>query len=140
MTPRHLLALLALSLIAIVGCAVQAPPAEDAHAHAGGHDHAHGGGADFEVAGEALVSFKRDVAPVLRLHCAGCHTAPALDAAVPAFFDAAGNPDHAVVQAHAGLMLLELQTGRMPKGKPDSVPADQFRTLDVWAASGAPDN
>lgn len=136
MAPRRAFAPFFLALAALVGCAVQAPPSESPHAH----HHPQAGGETFVAGGEALVSFKRDVVPVLRLHCAGCHTAPTAEADAVALFDAAGNPDHAVVQAHIGQMLLELQTGRMPMGEPYSVPPEQFRLLDVWGASGTPEN
>lgn len=136
MPPRSALAPLWLTLACLAGCALQTP-AENPHAN---HHHTDAGGGGFVVGGEARVSFQRDVVPVLRLHCAGCHTAPGPGAEALAIFDAAGNPNHAVVEARVGQMLLEIQTGRMPEDKPNSVPPAAFRALDVWAASGTPDN
>ena len=95
-------------------------------------------GERFSVGGSAKVSFGKDVVPVLRRHCAECHTGSCGNGV--AFFDAAGYPTHRAVERHAGQILLSLQTGRMPAGRPYAIPSDQFRLLDVWAASGAPDN
>lgn len=92
------------------------------------------------IAGEVQVSFRRDVVPMLRSHCASCHAPGGAGAEALMMFDAGGAPQHAAIRAHAGRMLLELQTGRMPQGRPYSVPPAQFRQLDVWSASGLPDN
>jgi hypothetical protein len=37
-------------------------------------------------------------------------------------------------------MLLEIQAGRMPKGKPDSLTQAEFDTLDMWGAAEMPNN
>lgn len=137
MSPPRLLAQLLVCAGLVFGLAHDAASSEHQHASHVARLRA-GQRGDFVVGGAAKVSFARDVAPVLRRHCAECHVGSC--ASGLAFFDAAGNPQHAVVGRHVGQILLELQTGRMPAGRPYAVPSDQFKLIDVWGASGAPDN
>ena len=95
---------------------------------------------EWAAAGNVRVSFKQEIVPLLRQHCAACHTSTSSSGQAIEMFDARSEPRHAMIAANVGPMLLEIQTGRMPAGKPNSIPAEQFRALDVWAASGAPDN
>ena len=113
--------------------------------HGAGGGAAHGAGdGDAEPAAVTLdtpaVKFRTEVVPILRQHCASCHTAGGAGAAALTMFDEQGEPQHAAIQRQIGRMLLEIQSGRMPKGKPDSLSEDEFNTLDRWGAAEAPDN
>jgi mono/diheme cytochrome c family protein len=92
------------------------------------------------VAGEKPVSFRDQVVPVLRQHCATCHTAGGPGASYVTMFDAQGAPQYANVKDSIGWMLLAIQNGRMPKDAPNSLSKDEFDTLDNWAAADTPDN
>jgi mono/diheme cytochrome c family protein len=85
-------------------------------------------------------SFLREVTPILKQHCAGCHTGSGGGASAVAMFDAADLPQYAVIKARMGDMLDAVKSGRMPLGKPNSVPADQIQTLEAWHAAGGPNN
>lgn len=89
---------------------------------------------------DAKVSFKIQVAPVLWQHCGACHTSGGAGAGAVEMFTALGEPQYPAIRSHIGQILLEIQTGRMPAGKPNSVPAAQFNLIDVWSASGMPNN
>ncbi|MFN3430958.1 MAG: hypothetical protein ACK46X_13510 [Candidatus Sericytochromatia bacterium] len=82
------------------------------------------------------VFLRSHVAPILAQHCKACHvtggTAPF------ALFDAAGNPLADTVKARFSGMVTAIESGRMPMGKPDSVPADQLAVLKAWQAAGMP--
>lgn len=90
--------------------------------------------------GTTPVSFKTQVAPVLDQHCAACHTAGRGGANAVEMFDAEGEAKHAVIAARIGDMVQAIESGRMPLGKPGSVPAEAIETLKAWQAAGAPAN
>jgi mono/diheme cytochrome c family protein len=115
--------------------------------HAGGEAGADGHDAPQPAAGVDAVpiddtprSFRTEVVPILRKHCAGCHTEGRGGAQALTMFNAAGEPQHEAVKENIGRMLLEIQSGRMPKGKPDSLTQDEFDTLDMWGAAEMPNN
>lgn len=128
------------------------PAGQADHAHpAGGsvvHDHAQHQyfedptptGAATPVVAQDAVSFRTQVVPVLRQHCAGCHTAGTSGAHALTMFDAEGAPQHRPVKAQFGRLLIELQAGRMPKGQPYSLTSEEFTLLDMWGAAEMPDN
>lgn len=88
----------------------------------------------------AAVSFKTDVTPVLTQHCAACHTAGRGGAAAVEMFSAAGEAQHAKIAPAIANMIAAVKAGRMPKGKPGSVPEAQIKTLENWQSAGAPNN
>lgn len=131
-----------LGALAVTACTSPAAPALPAPAEPHDHStHSHGTfeGVDHDAAA-ARVSFQKEVVPVLWQHCGSCHTAGAIGAGALTMFDPLGRPDHGAIRDQVGRILLEIQTGRMPAGKPNSVPPEQFRAIDVWSASGTPDN
>jgi hypothetical protein len=85
------------------------------------------------------VSFRSEVVPVLQEHCAGCHSLGRQAASVP-MFDSRGAPIHRAIKTHFFHMLLAIEEGTMPRGKPGSVPADKVGLLKAWWEAGAPDN
>jgi hypothetical protein len=85
-------------------------------------------------------SYRLEVIPILRQHCASCHTAGGPGAEALTMFDAAGEPQYAAIKENIGRMLLEIQSGRMPKGKPDSLSKEEFDVLDLWGAAEMPNN
>jgi mono/diheme cytochrome c family protein len=87
----------------------------------------------------ATLSFVGDVVPILKSNCAACHTAGGPGAVKVLMFDAAGVPQYTVVRSRIRDMLAAIKDGRMPRGKPGSVPADQVATLLAWANQGAPE-
>lgn len=83
-------------------------------------------------------SFRNDVVPVLRQHCAACH-GPAGPGPF-AMFDDQGNPRYEVIRARMPDMIGAVRQGRMPLGRPGAVPSPQVETLEAWQRAGAPEN
>jgi mono/diheme cytochrome c family protein len=115
--------------------------------HAAGESGADGHAAAQPAAGVDAVpiddtprSFRTEVVPILRKHCASCHTEGRGGAKALTMFNAAGEPQYEAVKENIGRMLLEIQAGRMPKGKPDSLTQAEFDTLDMWGAAEMPNN
>ena len=126
---KSILALLSLAFAA-VGCTAVLPPgSQNSPAPAAS-----------VAPGTAAVSFKTQVVPVLDQHCAACHTAGRGGANAVEMFDAEGEAKHAVIAARIGDMVQAIESGRMPLGKPGSVPAEAIATLKAWQAAGAPAN
>ncbi len=84
------------------------------------------------------VSFRGEVVPILRQHCAQCH-GPAGPGPF-AMFDEQGGARHATIRGRMPDMLLAIRQGRMPLGRPGTVPAREVELLDRWRADGAPEN
>lgn len=103
--------------------------------HAGGH-----ATPSAEDLAAPAKSYRLEVIPILRQHCASCHTAGGPGAKALAMFDAAGEPRYTAIKENIGRMLLEIQAGRMPKGKPNSLSKEEFDVLDLWGAAEMPDN
>jgi uncharacterized membrane protein len=120
------------ALLAAVGCSAVLPPGFGQSSPAPGASAAPAGGA-------GVVSLKADVAPILKNHCAQCHSGPGASAGLQ-MFDAGGNAQHATLKARMGDMVGAIKSGYMPLGKPSSVPADQVQKLDDWNKAGGPDN
>jgi mono/diheme cytochrome c family protein len=76
------------------------------------------------------------VAPILAQHCKACHVTGG--SAPFAMFDAAGKPLAETVKSRFPAMLAAIEAGRMPMGKPDSVPAAQLAVLKAWQSAGMP--
>lgn len=121
--------------------------ADGSSSHAAGEAGSEGHAAATPAAGVGAVpvddtprSFRSEVVPILRKHCASCHTAGRGGAAALTMFNAAGEPQYEAVKENIGRMLLEIQSGRMPKGKPDSLTQDEFDALDMWGAAEMPNN
>lgn len=85
-------------------------------------------------------SFKGQVTGVLKSQCASCHSAGGGGARALQIFDADGHADYEVSKARMGDMIAAIKSGRMPLGRPNSVPADQLKTLEDWHAAGGPNN
>jgi mono/diheme cytochrome c family protein len=120
------------------GTPVQHDPATaPAGGHAGTGGHATPSADDLNAPAK---SYRLEVIPILRQHCASCHTAGGAGAEALAMFDAAGEPQFAAIKENIGRMLLEIQSGRMPKGKPNSLSKEEFDVLDLWGAAEMPDN
>ncbi|MEB3327683.1 MAG: cytochrome c [Candidatus Sericytochromatia bacterium] len=117
-------ALLGLALGTVVACAGSPTPAQ--------------GPASAPAAGGTGVSFRVQVAPVLKASCAGCH-APG-GSARPTFLGADGAPVHAATAANAGRIVTSVESGRMPKGSTPKLTAAQVADLKAWQAAGTPDN
>jgi mono/diheme cytochrome c family protein len=113
------------------------PATAPAAGHAGADGHATPSAQDLDAPAK---SYRLEVIPILRQHCAGCHTAGAGGARALTMFDAAGEPQYAAIKENIGRMLLEIQSGRMPKGKPNSLTKAEFDVLDLWGAAEMPDN
>jgi hypothetical protein len=142
MTPT-LIRFSVLLALTTAGCGIAPTPAADPQAH--GHDHSRHQHftevpADLANVTDVGISFRSQVVPVLRTHCAGCHTEGGEGAAHLMMFDGRGEPQHAVIRGAMGRMLLEIQAGRMPKGRPNSLTLEEFKTLDSWGATEMPDN
>ena len=85
------------------------------------------------------VSFQSEVVPILKNHCAGCHAVGRPADVVP-MFDRQGAPIHQAIKTHFFHMLAAIEDGTMPRGRPGSVPAEQYDVLAAWWESGAPNN
>lgn len=99
-------------------------------------------GTSLAPTGQAVktTSYRGEVVPVLRAHCAGCHTLGRPGAAAVPMFDAAGEPLYQVIRLHFYHMIYTIDSGQMPKGKPGSVPAEASLRLKAWRDAGMPDN
>lgn len=87
------------------------------------------------------VSFKTDVDPILKQHCSACHTAGrGAAAAMVEMYAADGTAQYDKIKPAIGSMIAAIKAGRMPKGKPGSVPDDQVKKLEAWQAAGTPNN
>lgn len=111
------------------------PATEPTAGHGGGH-----ATPSAEDLAAPAKSYRLEVIPILRQHCAGCHTAGGPGAKALAMFDAAGEPRYTAIKENIGRMLLEIQAGRMPKGKPNALSKEEFDVLDLWGAAEMPDN
>lgn len=90
--------------------------------------------------GVKAASFRGEVVPVLRQHCAGCHTLGRPGAQRVPMFDADGEALYEGLKPHFYHMLYTIETGQMPKGRPGTVaPAETLR-LKAWWDAGMPDN
>lgn len=86
----------------------------------------------------ASLSFQADVVPIVRQHCAACHSAGGPGASKVLMFDASGTAQAAQLQGQIGPMIAAVNAGRMPLGQPNSVPASQMAVLTAWQTAGAP--
>jgi hypothetical protein len=55
-------------------------------------------------------------------------------------FDAGGEAQYANIKLRAGDMVAAIRNGRMPLGRPGTVPEAQVAKLSDWHAAGAPNN
>jgi mono/diheme cytochrome c family protein len=85
-------------------------------------------------------SFRGEVVPVLREHCAGCHTLGRPGATSVPMFDEAGEALYQGIRPHFYHMLYTIDSGQMPKGRPGSLPAEASLRLKAWRDAGMPDN
>lgn len=142
-------ALLACCTLLVTGCSPSGPApatpanppltpvaAPDAPAHGPGHP------APSPVASTVptRTSFARDVVPVLRRHCIGCHAPGGPVTEHSWWFDAEGQPIYASISSHADQMITMIEAGEMPQGKPGTVTDEELATLKAWARAGAPDS
>lgn len=118
----------AVALTAAVSCSAVLPPPKEVPA------------APSTNTKTAGVTFLGDVAPVLKQHCAACHSTGGIGADKVAMFNTAGEPQHAAIKARIGDMLVQIKDGKMPLGKPNSVPAADVQKLEAWKTAGAPNN
>ncbi len=88
----------------------------------------------------AAVSFRTDVVPILRAHCIACHLPGGIAPREYQYFDAAQNPQHAVVKRKIGEMVTAIKAGRMPLNASGSLSASEIATLEAYRDAGAPDN
>jgi mono/diheme cytochrome c family protein len=87
-----------------------------------------------------LLSFRDDVVPVLRQHCAGCHTVGRPGARSVPMFDASGGVLYEALKPHFYHMLYTIEVGQMPKGRPGSITAEETALLKAWWDAGMPNN
>ena len=129
--------LLATTLV-IAGCSSSPTPAGQAPAAQAQQQAAQatgGGGGSSDVA----VSFKGQVLPILKEHCARCHVAGS--ASVPfTMFAADGSPQQETVAYRITDMIAAIRAKKMPKDAPGSVSEAEVSTLEAWAAQGSLDN
>ena len=85
------------------------------------------------------VSFKLQVAPVLKNSCGGCHT-PSGPSGGVVLFDAAGEIAHERITAALGNIIQQIETRRMPRGSNPRLTASELATLKQWQAEGAANN
>lgn len=88
----------------------------------------------------AAVSFKTEVTPILKTHCASCHSTGGPGAGKVEMFDASGEALHGNISPKIASMVNAIKTGRMPLGAPNSVPSADVAKLESWGAAGAPNN
>ena len=98
------------------------------------------------IRGEAAVSFERDVAPILRTHCAGCHNDADREGEFSvetlASLRKGGDKGGTIRPGHAeDSLLIQLIEGRVrpsmpPKDEP-RVPASEVAVLRKWIDEGA---
>lgn len=86
----------------------------------------------------APLTFKGNIVPILREHCARCHkpggTGPF------AMFDKDDTPDHATVKVHLTTINTYIESTFMPLDRKTVVTPAQKQALKDWQAAGAPDN
>jgi len=80
--------------------------------------------------------FTEDVVPILKTHCAQCHT-PAGPGSF-AMFAADGTPDYATIHAKMGQMLQAIDAKRMPPDQTKPVTTQETAMLRAWQSVGAP--
>lgn len=99
-------------------------------------------GASTAAAGQSAkaASFQGEVVPVLRRHCAGCHTLGRPGAQRVPMFDASGEALYVALKPHFYHMIYTIESGQMPKGRPGTVPTAEMLRLKAWAEAGMPDN
>lgn len=119
------------------------PLADDGHGHS--HDEQEDGGTSGSETepggnGTVAVSYKADVVPMLRTHCASCHVPGGGVPTHAYWFDAAGEPQYQAIKDHAGIMVRLIKSGEMPKGRPNAMPPELVEELDAWRTAGAPQN
>ncbi len=85
------------------------------------------------------VSFKTDVAPMMKASCVACHAPGGEGAGDGVFFTAAGDVDYAAVKASAGRISRQVASGGMPRAGAKWT-ADQVATFQGWQAAGAQNN
>ncbi|HTU25231.1 MAG TPA: PSD1 and planctomycete cytochrome C domain-containing protein, partial [Pirellulales bacterium] len=93
---------------------------------------------------KGMLSFEKDVRPILKAYCFDCHGAKSenkakLDLRLRRLMVAGGESGPAIVPGDAAnsLLLERLQAGEMPPGK-KKVPADGIARIEAWIAAGAP--
>jgi mono/diheme cytochrome c family protein len=121
----------AFALTAAISCSAVLPPAKEPPATAAS-------ATPTKTAGG--VTFVGDVAPVLKQHCAACHTTGGIGASKVTMFNEAGEAQYSAIKARIGDMLEQINDGKMPLGKPNSVPAADVKKLEAWKTAGAPNN
>jgi hypothetical protein len=95
-------------------------------------------------AAEPVVTFERDVRPILKAHCTHCHGEEekpegGVDLRLRRFMDQVLDGDRHVVvpgQPDKSEMVLLIREGEMPK-KGKKLPAEQLAVLEKWIAQGA---
>lgn len=127
------IAILCGASIVLAGCSALLPPA--LWPKAATPSSPAGGGSS-----ASAVSFKTDVTPILKQHCAACHSTGGGGAAKVEMFDASGKALHANIGPKIPTMINAIKTGRMPLGNPNSVPEADVKKLEDWAGAGAPNN
>ena len=100
------------------------------------------GEADVNRAGDML-TFERDVRPILRAHCLDCHGAidekdGNLDLRLVRFMELGGDSGPALIKgdAAASLIVQRVKSGEMPPGEA-KVSANELAILERWIAEGA---
>jgi hypothetical protein len=90
-------------------------------------------------------SFEREVAPLLKVHCRGCHgdepeLAGGLDLRLRRGMLTGGESGPAIVpgEAAASLLVQRVEAGEMPPGGKKRLSAEQIRVLRRWIDAGAP--
>lgn len=87
-----------------------------------------------------MVSFRGEVVPVLRQHCAGCHTLGRPAAQSVPMFGTSGEALYEGIKPHYYHMLYTIDSGQMPKGKPGTVSLAETALLKAWRDAGLPNN
>ncbi len=137
---KHVFGPLALATFVLAGCSAVLPPAMWPQSTPAvtttptGDATGSAAGAAYQT---AAVSFKSDVVPILKLHCAECHIAGQL---TPGMFDSSGNAQYDAIKTNIQEMLMMVQSKQMPMDKPGSVTSAELQTLQSWASAGAPNN
>src|SRR5204862_5100456 len=100
------------------------------------------GGLPTARAGEVL-TFERDVRPILKAYCLDCHGAAEspkgkLDLRLKRFAERGGQSGPAIVAGKPGesYLLERLREGEMPPGE-KKVPPEQIAIIERWIAGGA---
>jgi mono/diheme cytochrome c family protein len=88
----------------------------------------------------APVSLKAQIVPLLKQHCASCHSPRGAGAAADLYFDAKGQPLEKEISNSAFAILESIEHGQMPPNEPDALTEEQVEQLRTWVFSGAPQN